>query len=125
MLASYAIELIQSLPLAINPPGPIEVAIILFPLYFVPTIISLARNTDNKLTVFLLNSLLGWTFIGWVVALVLALTKSSKKDQALPVRGSTHAHIETEGYCTNCGTKTNKGMKYCPECGTRLTTSDS
>jgi len=125
MLVSYAVELLASLPSAMNPPGPIELGIILFPLYFLPTIISLVRNIDGKLTVFLVNSLLGWTFVGWVVALVLSLTKSSKKYQTLPADGSSHTRAEAESYCTNCGAKTTKGMKYCPECGTRLTTSDS
>lgn len=125
MLASYAVELYTLLPLAMNPPGPIEVGIILFPLYFLPTIISLVRNIDGKLTVFLVNSLLGWTFVGWVVALVLALAKSKKRDQTLPVVGSSPIRNVAESYCPHCGTKTSKDMKYCPECGTRLTDSDA
>ena len=46
-------------------------AICLF-FYFLPSI--LGRNKKNFGAIFTLNLLLGWTFIGWVVALVWALT---------------------------------------------------
>jgi len=42
-------------------------------IYFLPTIIAAARKKDNLLLIVLLNIFLGWTFIGWIVALVLAV----------------------------------------------------
>jgi hypothetical protein len=44
-------------------------------LYFLPTIIAVLRKKRNALAIFLLNIFLGWTFIGWVVALVWSVTK--------------------------------------------------
>jgi hypothetical protein len=44
-------------------------------LYFLPTIIALLWNKRNTLAISMLNLLLGWTFIGWVVALVWSVTK--------------------------------------------------
>lgn len=44
-------------------------------LYFLPTIIAVAGKRRNTLAIFLLNLLLGWTFIGWVIALVWAVKK--------------------------------------------------
>lgn len=41
--------------------------------YFLPTIIALARQKRNALAIFVLNAFLGWTFIGWVAALVWSL----------------------------------------------------
>jgi hypothetical protein len=41
-------------------------------LYFLPTIIVLARRKKNVLGPILVNVLLGWTFIGWIVALIWA-----------------------------------------------------
>jgi len=38
--------------------------------YFIPTIIAFSRNHKNKIGIFLLNLLAGWTFLGWVGALV-------------------------------------------------------
>ena len=53
-----------------------------FVFYFLPSIIALARSKRNILAIFLLNLFLGWTFIGWVVALVWAV----KVDVPAPVR---------------------------------------
>jgi hypothetical protein len=46
-------------------------------LYFLPSI--LGWNKKNITAIFVLNLLLGWTFIGWVVALVWSLTIENKK----------------------------------------------
>jgi Superinfection immunity protein len=44
-----------------------------FVMYFLPSIIALARSKRNIVGILLLNLFLGWTMIGWVVALVWAL----------------------------------------------------
>ena len=41
-------------------------------IYFLPTIVGWSKR--NAGAIFVLNLLLGWTFVGWVVALVWALT---------------------------------------------------
>jgi hypothetical protein len=51
------------------PFGPVGLAV-----YFLPTIIVLARRKKNVLGPILVNVLLGWTVIGWIVALIWALT---------------------------------------------------
>jgi hypothetical protein len=40
--------------------------------YFLPTIIALVRSKRDALSIFLLNFFLGWTLIGWIIALVWA-----------------------------------------------------
>ena len=42
-------------------------------LYFLPTIIAVDRHVVNKWSVVVINVFLGWTLIGWVVALAMAL----------------------------------------------------
>jgi hypothetical protein len=42
--------------------------------YFLPTIIATLRNHRNAGAIVAVNVLLGWTFIGWVVALVWSMT---------------------------------------------------
>lgn len=52
--------------------------LIVFPLYFLPAFIAIARrNTGRKqvLRVFLVNLLLGWTIAGWIVALVMSFDR--------------------------------------------------
>ena len=44
-----------------------------FVLYFLPAIIAFARNKRDTASILLLNLFLGWTAIGWVIALVWAV----------------------------------------------------
>ena len=44
-------------------------------LYFTPSIIG--RHKANALAIFVFNFFLGWTFLGWVLALVWACTKDA------------------------------------------------
>lgn len=43
-------------------------------LYFLPTIIVLARRKKKVLGPILVNVLAGWTIIGWIIALIWSLT---------------------------------------------------
>jgi hypothetical protein len=43
-------------------------------LYFLPWLIALLRGHHNAAAIFMLNLLLGWTGLGWVVALVWSMT---------------------------------------------------
>jgi hypothetical protein len=43
-------------------------------MYFLPTIIASGRHLPERSGIALLNTFLGWTFIGWVVALIWAVT---------------------------------------------------
>jgi hypothetical protein len=40
--------------------------------YFLPTIVASFRHRPNQGGIFIVNLLLGWSVIGWIVALVMA-----------------------------------------------------
>jgi hypothetical protein len=42
-------------------------------LYFLPAIIAAVRHTHNSTGILLLNLFLGWTMVGWLVALLMAI----------------------------------------------------
>jgi hypothetical protein len=44
-----------------------------FVMYFLPSIVALARSKRDLAGIVLLNLFLGWTMIGWVVALIWAV----------------------------------------------------
>lgn len=44
--------------------------------YFLPTLVSLKHR--QQFAIFLLNLLLGWTVLGWIIALIWAATKPAK-----------------------------------------------
>jgi len=52
-------------------------------LYFLPTIIAVLKKKTNFLPILLLNLFLGWSFIGWIVALVWATTKDASPQQTI------------------------------------------
>lgn len=52
------------------------VVTILLILYFIPTAVAFERHHHNKTAIIALNVFLGWTFLGWVAALVWSLTDS-------------------------------------------------
>jgi hypothetical protein len=58
------------------------VLIAMIVVYMLPTVISALRLSRNMLAIFFLNLLLGWTFVGWVVALVWAVLPGSRRSLA-------------------------------------------
>jgi hypothetical protein len=67
--------------------GAIAIIIIGTLLYFVPLIVAALRRVRNLGSVAVVNFFLGWTLIGWVVALAMACrTKGPERD---PVTRST------------------------------------
>jgi hypothetical protein len=47
-------------------------------LYFLPAIIAAVRHTHNSAGILLLNIFLGWTGVGWFVALLMALLSAPR-----------------------------------------------
>jgi len=54
------------------------VALIVLIVYFLPSIVGFEKRNRNA--IFILNLLLGWTLIGWIVALIWASTKDAGKN---------------------------------------------
>jgi hypothetical protein len=47
--------------------------LLLFAMYWLPTIVAIVRHASSALGIAALNFFLGWTVIGWILALVWAL----------------------------------------------------
>lgn len=52
--------------------------------YFLPTIVALARKVSSPGSIVVVNLFLGWTLIGWVVALAMAARSVQKPEQVTP-----------------------------------------
>jgi hypothetical protein len=82
-----------------------------FAVYFLPTIA--ARRKANFGAIFALNLLLGWTLIGWVVALVWAMTVDNP-----PVHMVGGPPVMPAGsFCNTCGNRNQQGARFCGSCG--------
>lgn len=51
------------------------ISLIIFVIYFLPTIIAFNRNHRNRWVIFLINIVFGATLIGWLIALIWSMNK--------------------------------------------------
>lgn len=79
-------------------------------LYFLPSIIGASKR--NAAAIFVLNLLLGWTLIGWVVSLVWALSAET------PIAG--RPTLQVLPVCPVCRASIGVGQRFCQSCGTGL-----
>ena len=63
--------------------------------YFLPTVIAMLRGKSNTFAILILNLFLGWTFIGWIVALVWSVTNDNKP-QTIVVNNNSSIKTEKE-----------------------------
>jgi hypothetical protein len=54
-------------------------AILFLGMYFMPSTIGYLRKRGNLTAIIVLNTLLGWTMLGWVIALVWALSNNAQQ----------------------------------------------
>lgn len=47
-------------------------------LYMLPTLVAYQNKKQDIIAIAVLNVLLGWSFVGWVIALIWAFTKNNK-----------------------------------------------
>lgn len=62
-------------------------------MYYLPTIIAVVGRRRNAVLVAIVNTLLGWSFVGWVVALVMAVTKEPQPQVVYINQPRPHAPI--------------------------------
>lgn len=60
--------------------GTLFLLLILLGLYLLPSFVASSRRHRNANAIIVLNLLLGWTFLGWVAALVWAATDNVNSD---------------------------------------------
>jgi hypothetical protein len=78
--------------------------------YFVPALIAADRKNPNTTAIFILNLFLGWSLIGWVVALVWACSGENHK-------ASAGAKIYT---CPYCDEEIRPAAIKCKHCGSDI-----
>lgn len=58
----------------------IRLSFLIEALYFIPSIVADARGCTRDGEIFILNLFLGWTLLGWIAALVWAISCPTKKE---------------------------------------------
>jgi len=88
-------------------------------LYFLPSIIGHDKRSFGGILA--VNLLLGWTVIGWFVALVWACMDEPRVP-VLVVHSPNPAIAMGSGtcFCCRCGTANPTGANFCRACGQRI-----
>jgi hypothetical protein len=84
-------------------------------LYFLPSIIG--WNKRNSSAIIALNILLGWTAIGWIVALVWSLTSDQPTQVVVQ---PTQQLLAPPILCSGCGKYAPPASRFCQSCGVSL-----
>lgn len=66
-------------------------AILVIALYLTPMIVAISRDMPNKGSTIAINIFLGWTLVGWVVALAMALGDSSPRGAQVIIQNNLGA----------------------------------
>jgi hypothetical protein len=88
-------------------------------IYFLPSVIVSGRNHHNKTSLYLLNLLLGWTFLGWVAALVWAFSAQNVSVNSVNDDVQT-ANNESLKVCKYCAEDIKIDAVLCKHCGSNL-----
>ena len=93
-------------------------------LYFIPAIVASKKKRQDEMAIFVLNLFLGWTFIGWVVALVWAAKTDGVKVIDPTQTEFTHevkSFYEPTKVCPHCAETVLAAAKVCKHCRSDLT----
>lgn len=83
--------------------------------YFLPTLIAMLRLRTNMMAIFALNAFLGWSVIGWVLALVWSLSSSETAPAVAPAAAKDEGWWTTKK-CPQCAERVKKAAKICRYC---------
>lgn len=82
-------------------------------IYFLPAIVAGSRDHRSAGAIFVLNLLLGWTVLGWIVSLVWSCTGDVAVASAAPA-------VQTHVKCPDCAELVLAEARVCKHCGRKL-----
>lgn len=84
-------------------------------LYFLPSIIGHGKR--NFGAIFLVNFFLGWTIVGWIVALVWACA-ADRRPLVFAIAGAElPSGARGARFCSHCGARALSAAHFCWSCG--------
>lgn len=91
----------------------LQAALVAISLYLLPAIVAALRKHPSGWAIFILNLLLGWTVLGWIIALVWSATGA-------PGAGQQATPMEARRTCPYCAEPILPAAIKCKHCGEAL-----
>lgn len=94
-----------------------------FVIYFLPTIVATQRGKTNTAAILLVNLFFGWSIIGWIIALVWAVSVQVVDSQQTIPTLVTVAPAKSSPppaeprLCSACGKYSHPTARFCASCG--------
>ncbi len=79
-----------------------------FALGFLPTIIAFQRGHESRISILLLNLFLGWTVVGWIVALIWCAGRTGSPSEKTVI---VNNHVFVQGHQSTMET----GLAHAPQ----------
>lgn len=92
--------------------GMIFLGLLILGLYFIPTILAVKNDHPSTAGIILLNIFLGWTFLGWLGALIWALNEPRPKRVIIQNAPSLTKKFK----CPHCHYESELIHEFCPVC---------
>jgi hypothetical protein len=93
---------------------------ILAGVYFLPTFVAVTRDHSNIRWIAVVNFLLGWSLVGWAVALAMATKKTSVEPKARVLSRAASAALQSSTAfplaCSSCGATISRSSESCFKC---------
>lgn len=92
-------------------------------IYFIPTFVAVTRKVTNSGSVFVINLLLGWSIVGWAIALAMAvktnMTRVEIVNSEARVNDSSRPAAQSQGAASHPPVIPEAGRR-CPRCDKAL-----
>jgi hypothetical protein len=96
----------------------LAVAALFVAAYFIPSIVAWGKRDFNAICA--LNVLLGWTPVGWVVALCWALKRDVKQTVFVQPSAQNFGGVGAPILCPDCGKYNLPKSSFCSTCGAKF-----
>lgn len=101
----------------------IVIWLILLAMYFAPLIVAISRHHHQTGAIVVINVFLGWTLVGWVVAMAMACSATLPPSAQTIVNVNRDPPQEATTTCPQCGETIKAAARVCRFCNSTLSTA--